>query len=69
MYLAPNVECCANYINSPFKCFIDGKACIANAKLIINKINKRARVVASHNIKEGTEILMSYGKKFNMNPI
>ena len=68
-YLAPNVECCANYINSPFKCFIDGKACIANAKLIINKKNKRARVVASHNIKEGTEILMSYGKKFNMNPI
>ena len=67
-FITPSNKCCANYINSPLNCFINGKACRSNAKLVVDKRNKVARVVASQNIHPGTEILMSYGKSYDMNP-
>jgi hypothetical protein len=65
-YMIPSKSCCANYINSPFKCFNDGKASKPNSKLVVDKRRKMARVVALFNIKLGTEILMPYGRSFKM---
>lgn len=66
-YMLPSKSCCASYINSPFKCFNDGKALRPNAKLVVDKRRKMARVVAMFNIKPGSEILMPYGRSFKWN--
>lgn len=65
-FLLPSVNCCANYINSPWNCIDDnGKRTQKNAKLVVCQRLKQVRVIASKKIKIGEEIVMGYGKSFN----
>lgn len=69
-FLVPSDDCCANYINSPWKCIDDnGKPIQKNAKLIVSQRLKQVRVTAIKKIQIGEEIVMGYGKSFNFNPI
>ena len=69
-FLVPSDDCCANYINSPWKCKDEnGKPIQKNAKLIVNQRLKQVRVIAIKKIEIGEEIVMGYGKSFNLNPI